>query len=208
MEDDEEEPDRLHRLVEGLGRALCDIFAVRRHGLHLPAPCLLLFLCRQLRHAPAVPAHERPGSFHHQHYAFIKCPLLSGCRLHPLPRFLLETGRTFRQPFSAVGADMPLGMILLVDLDHLGDLVDLLAVAAVQHILQGLSFPVGADHLTEIADILLTHLESVLGSGGECLKLPVHPGTAALREDHPIAHSGSAVAHDQLLRLHRDLHLL
>ena len=157
-----------------------------------------------------IAVHERHSAFHHQRDAPVEIRLraLAIRSLKALKGLLPQRRRAHFQPSGAVRADMALGVVLLVDLYHFRDLVQLPAVSRPQHVLQGFPRPVGFYLLPEAADILLPHLKTVLRAGGQRFKLPVHPGTSALGKYHPVADSRRPVAHDQLLRLHPDLHLL
>ncbi len=194
--------------MEGLCGALRQVQAVFRHGSHALLKFQVLFLTGQLLHQIVVAAHERGSALHHQRHAPVEIRLLAVRVLKALMGLLPQRRRAHFQPSGAVRADVALGVVLLVDLHHFGDLIQLFAVARPQHVLQGFPLPVGLYLLPEAADILLPHLESVLGAGGERFKLPVHPGTSALGKYHPVADSRRPVAHDQLLRLHPNLHLL
>ena len=103
---------------------------------------------------------------------------------------------------------MPLRVILLVDLDHLGDGIHLRADSLAHPILQGAPLPIGQDLASELRHILLMNLKSILRPRGERLKLPVYPRRAGLRKYHAAPNAGRSVAHDPFMRLDADGHLL
>ena len=127
---------------------------------------------------------------------------------HVVERLTADAIRPKREPFAGIGTDMPLRVILLVDLDHLGDGVHLRADGPAHPVLQRAPLPIGQDLVSELRHILLMDLEPILRARGERLKLPVYPRRAGLREYHAAPDAGRSVAHDPLARFDADAHFL
>ncbi len=68
--------------------------------------------------------------------------------------------------------------------------------------------PVGIDFFPELPDVFLTHLELVLGPGGQCLEFLVDPFQTRFREHHTRADAFGPVADDELLGLHCNFEFL
>ena len=147
-------------------------------------------------------------ALHREHHALKKQLLPAGRVDQMIQRLPAQAVGAERQPFARVGADMALRMVLLIDLDHLCDGVHLRPDGLAHLILQRAPLPVGQDLLAKLRHILRMDLEPVLRAGGQRFKLPVHPRRAGLRKDHAAADAGGAVAHDPLVRLDADGHLL
>ena len=205
LEDDIQEPAGLDGFVVGLRGLLGQLGADLGHLLEVLLSRLLIHGTGQL----GIPLDEMAGPLHRQGHALIKIALfLVRSRLQVLLGLLPNTVGAQSQPFFGVGTDVALGVVLLVDLHHLADGIHLGTHRLADLVLQRAALPVGQDVPAELVNVLLPDLEFVLGTGGQSLKLPVHPGGPGLREDHAPPNAGGAVAHNALLRVDADLDLL
>ena len=151
-----------------------------------------------------VTSDEMAGAFHHQYDAPVEILLLALGGSQMLQRLLPNPLRAKGQPLLGIGADMTLGVILLVNLDHLGNGIHLGAYGLTDLVFQRTALPIGQNLVAEFLHILLPNLEAVLRTGRKGFKLLGDPGSAGLREYHAAPDTGGTVAHDSLFRFNPD----
>ena len=200
LQDDVEEPSGLNGLLIGLRWIQSQLLADAGHFQEVLLVGFMVKMFRQL----GVAVHENGRALHGDDDALVEIPLLAFCFFHMGLGFHADACRAKAQPFFRTRADVALGVILLVDLYHLGDGVHLGTHRCADLVLEGSAFPIRQDLLPEFFNVLLPDLEAVLRPGRQGLKLPVHPGGAGLGEHHAATDTRGAVANDTLVRLDAD----
>jgi hypothetical protein len=108
------------------------------------------------------------------------------------------------EPGPDIGDDVALGMVLLVDLDHLGEGRDLLSLLPVDVILEGLPLPEGEDLVEEARPVRRMDEEGVLFPRREFVDLFLDPGDSRLGEDHSVAGAAGPVADEEFVLVDAD----
>ena len=205
VEQREQEPERLDRLVEGLGAADAQLVADPGDLAEVGDALGGLGRGGHVRREVRVPAHEVHRRIEDDEHGVVELALVGRRGRGPRGRLGADAGRTQADPLRGVGADVALGVVLLVDLDHAGDGVEKGAVLGPEGVLEGLALPVREDPLAEGGGVLGVDVELVLGPRRHRVELAVDPADAGLREDDAAANTGGAVADDELVRVDVDV---
>ena len=194
--------------MKSLCRMLAQFFAVFCHTDHRFLLGFIVLFFRESHHKVMIAQHKASDAFHHQNDTFIEIFLFLTAGVQFLPCLFLQSCRTELQPCHAVGADMPLSMVLLVYLYYFRYFIYFFSISLIEDIFQRLSFPVGFNLFSKCFNILRMDMKLILRPCGKSLKLLIHPSASAFRKDNPITDSCRTVAHNQFLRFCTDLDLL